>query len=57
MHGTPHRRYIPLLADVQQQSVGIQHDAVRGVRDDSSNLAGNLNLSQLNETGLVLDSY
>jgi len=44
-----------LLVDVQQQSVGIKHDTVRGVRDNGGNLASDLDLSELNETGLVLD--
>lgn len=46
-----------LLADVQQQGVGIEHDAVRGVGNNGGNLASDLNLSELNETGLVLDGY
>lgn len=51
------RGYLLLLADVQQQGVGIEHDAVRGVGNNGGNLAGDLNLSELNETGLVLDGY
>lgn len=46
-----------LLADVQQQGIGIEHDAVRGVGNNGGNLTSDLNLPELNETGLVLDGY
>lgn len=45
------------IADVQQQGIGIEHDTVGGAGDNGGDLASNLNLSQLDETRLVLDSY